>query len=171
MLRNLQKFAKPSFTIATILLMLGTIQAWITYMEVYTAVRALDFSTTELTIRIFSETDLEISNTLTLKNPSQKVFNALGVEQSIFLNGQSMVYKRPEEPSRAKPVSVLPNSSMTVEIRINATVSPEVTEALLDSQRTNKWFYRIYMFLEGPLIGQFSLNVFREPQAVIINET
>jgi hypothetical protein len=138
-------------------------------MEVYSAVRILNVSITELTVKIFNETIVEISNILSIQNPSQIGFQTFGVEQTIFLNRQSIAYARLSEPSVMYPLQIPPRSNLSLVVKVNAVVSPEVTESILHSS-TNKWFTRTYIFLDGPMIGQFSFEIRKEIPAIIVGE-
>jgi len=150
-----KKIILASFLFATVIWTGVMLQTFNFYYNAYTAIRALSVSISELNLNWINSTKAQTVTVVTLRNPSNCEFVVLGVEQRISLNSKFITYGR----AGINALRIHPQSSSNVTITLDV---PYQHIEFLQETLQKAWLASIYTFLEGPLVGRFSLRTSRQ---------
>jgi LEA14-like dessication related protein len=150
-----KKIILACFVVATMVWVGVMLQTFSFYYGAYTAIRALSVSISELNVKWIDSTRAQTVTIVTLNNPSNCEFIVLGVEQRVSLNNHFIAYGR----ASISALRISPQSSSNVTIALEV---PYQYIELLQEPSQKAWLALVYTFLEGPLVGRFSLRTSRQ---------
>lgn len=150
-----KKIILACFAVATMVWVGVMLQTFSFYYGAYTAIRALSVSISDLTVEWTDSTRAQIVTIVTLNNPSSCEFIVLGVEQRLSLNNRFITYGR----ASISVLRISPQSSSNVTVALEV---PYQHIELLQEPSQKTWLSLVYTFLEGPLVGRFSLRTSRQ---------
>ncbi len=150
---NARRIIIIAFILTTVVFNVITVYTAGVYFRAYAGVRNFNVSIQEFKANIFNASYASTETILTIRNPSQCMFEALYIVERLELEGQFIsvdgMYMW------TKPLQIPPQSNITVTLEQNIHYD---RIQYVRSRLEEYWLMEIRMLLNGPLVGTFMYN-------------